>query len=81
MTASARRVSLEPAYLLHHYPWRDSSRIFELLTRTHGRVSVFARASRKTASGAGTALQPTRPPAGHGAGSPCRPPPAVIEAG
>ena len=58
MTASARRVSLEPAYLLHHYPWRDSSRIFELLTRTHGRVSVFARASRKTASGAGTALQP-----------------------
>ncbi len=30
MTASARRVSLEPAYLLHHYPWRDSSRIFEL---------------------------------------------------
>ncbi len=58
MSVSARRVSLEPAYLLHHYPWRDSSRIFELLTRSHGRVSVFARATRKSASGAGTALQP-----------------------
>jgi DNA repair protein RecO (recombination protein O) len=58
VSVSARRVSLEPAFLLHQYPWRDTSRIFELLTRTHGRVSVFARASRKAASGAGTALQP-----------------------
>ena len=58
MSVSARRVSLEPAFLLHHYPWRDTSRIFELLTRSHGRVSVFARASRQSASGIGTALQP-----------------------
>jgi recombinational DNA repair protein (RecF pathway) len=26
-----RRVNLEPAFLLHHYPWRDTSRILELL--------------------------------------------------
>jgi DNA repair protein RecO (recombination protein O) len=56
--SSARRVSLEPAFLLHHYPWRDSSRIYELLTRTHGRVSVFARASRQAAGAAGAAMQP-----------------------
>jgi DNA repair protein RecO (recombination protein O) len=56
--SGARRVSLEPAFLLHHYPWRDSSRIFELLTRTHGRVSVFARASRQAGSAAGAAMQP-----------------------
>jgi DNA repair protein RecO (recombination protein O) len=56
--SSARRVSLEPAFLLHHYPWRDSSRIFELLTRTHGRVSVFARASRQTGGAAGAPMQP-----------------------
>jgi DNA repair protein RecO (recombination protein O) len=56
--SSARRVSLEPAFLLHHYPWRDSSRIFELLTRTHGRVSVFARASRQAGATAGAAMQP-----------------------
>jgi DNA repair protein RecO (recombination protein O) len=58
VSVAVRRVSLEPAFLLHHYPWRDTSRIFELLTRSHGRVSVFARASRQTASGIGTALQP-----------------------
>ena len=34
---------LEPAFLLHHYPWRDTSRILELLTRAHGRVVCFAR--------------------------------------
>ena len=55
----ARRVNLEPAFLLHHYPWRDTSRILELMTRTHGRVSVFSRASRQSGSTAtGGALQP-----------------------
>ena len=48
--SSARRVSLEPAFLLHHYPWRDTSRILELLTRSHGRVAVIARGSRRTAA-------------------------------
>lgn len=57
MTA-ARRVALEPAFLLHHYPWRDSSRILELFTRNHGRVPVIARATRKSSASVGTALQP-----------------------
>ena len=55
--SGSRRVNLEPAFLLHHYPWRDSSRILELLTRTHGRVSVIARASRQANSATGSALQ------------------------
>ena len=55
--SSARRVSLEPAFLLHHHPWRDTSRILELLTRTHGRVSVVARGSRQSAAATGGALQ------------------------
>jgi len=58
VSGSARRVSLEPAFLLHHYPWRDTSRIVEFMTRTHGRVSVFARASRQASSALGAALQP-----------------------
>ena len=58
MTASARRVQLEPAFLLHHYPWRDSSRILEFFTRAHGRVSVFARAARRGSSALPAALQP-----------------------
>jgi DNA repair protein RecO (recombination protein O) len=58
VSASARRVSLEPAFLLHHYPWRETSRILELFTRTHGRVSVFSRASRRASSSLASALQP-----------------------
>jgi len=58
VSGTARRVQLEPAFLLHHYPWRDSSRILELLTREHGRVSVFARAARRGGSSLPAALQP-----------------------
>lgn len=41
-----RRVQLQPAYVLHHRPYRDTSRILELFTRDYGRMSVFARAAR-----------------------------------
>jgi DNA repair protein RecO (recombination protein O) len=51
-------VQLEPAYLLHHFPWRESSRILEFFTRTRGRVSVFARAARRGGSMLPAALQP-----------------------
>lgn len=56
--SAARRVSLEPAFLLHHYPWRDSSRILEFFSRTHGRISLFSRASRRGTSSLAGALQP-----------------------
>jgi len=42
----ARRIQLQPAYVLHHRPYRDSSRILELFTRDYGRVTVFARGAR-----------------------------------
>ena len=58
MSGSARRILLEPAFLLHHHPWRDSSRILELLTQSHGRVSVFARAARRSGSALAPAFQP-----------------------
>lgn len=44
--SSERRIDLQPAFVLHHRPYRDSSRILELFTRDHGRVSVFARGAR-----------------------------------
>ncbi|MGH8239377.1 MAG: DNA repair protein RecO [Steroidobacteraceae bacterium] len=53
--SEARRVQLQPAYVLHHRPYRDTSRILELFTRDHGRVAVFARGVR-SARKAGTAL-------------------------
>lgn len=40
------QIHLQPAYVLHHRPYRDTSRILELFTRDHGRVSVFARGAR-----------------------------------
>ncbi|MGB5132559.1 MAG: DNA repair protein RecO, partial [Steroidobacteraceae bacterium] len=60
MTAP-RRVQLEPAYLLHHRPWSDSSRILELMTRNHGRVTLFARGARRPASALRGVLQPFVP--------------------
>jgi DNA repair protein RecO (recombination protein O) len=51
--SDARRIHLQPAYVLHHRPYRDTSRILELFTKDHGRVSVFARGARGgTKSGA-----------------------------
>jgi DNA repair protein RecO (recombination protein O) len=58
VSSVARRISLEPSFLLHHHPWRDSSRILELLTRSQGRVAVFARAARRGGSALPAALQP-----------------------
>jgi DNA repair protein RecO (recombination protein O) len=49
------RVQLQPAYVLHHRPYRDTSRILELFTRDHGRVTVFARGARGS-SGKSAAL-------------------------
>ena len=44
--SDSRRIDLQPAFVLHHRPYRDTSRILELFTRDHGRVSVFARGAR-----------------------------------
>lgn len=57
----ARRVQLQPAYVLHHRPYRDTSRILELFTRDFGRVSVFARGAR-SARKSGAALISTLQP-------------------
>jgi DNA repair protein RecO (recombination protein O) len=61
MTASPRRVTLAAGYLLHHYPWRDTSRILEVLTREHGRLTLFARAVRGPGARLAAVLQPFRP--------------------
>ncbi|HEX7011910.1 MAG TPA: DNA repair protein RecO [Steroidobacteraceae bacterium] len=57
----ARRVHLQPAYVLHHRPYRETSRILELFTRDHGRICLFARGargSRKSGAGLISMLQP-----------------------
>jgi len=61
MSAAPRRVELTLGYILHHRPWRDTSRILEVLTREHGRLSLFARAVRGPAARLAPVLQPFRP--------------------
>jgi len=60
MTRSTRRIDLTPGYLLHHRPWRDTSRILEVLTREHGRLTLFARAVRGPGAKLAPVLQPFR---------------------
>ena len=57
----ARRVALQPAFLLHHRDYSDSSRIVELMTRDHGRVSLFAHGARRARSPLRPLLQPFMP--------------------
>jgi len=61
MSRSLRRVELAAAYLLHHRPWRDTSRILEVLTREHGRFTLFARGVRAPGAKLGSILQPFQP--------------------
>lgn len=58
MTRNTRRIQLAPAYILHHRPYRDTSRIFEVLTRDHGRLSLFARGVRGPKAKLASILQP-----------------------
>lgn len=59
--SDARRIQLQPAYVLHHRPYRDTSRILELFTRDHGRVSVFARGARGGSKSSSSLLSIVQP--------------------
>jgi DNA repair protein RecO (recombination protein O) len=58
MTRDVRRITLAPAYILHHRPYRDTSRILEVITRDHGRLSLFARGVRGPKAKLASVLQP-----------------------
>ncbi|HEY1284181.1 MAG TPA: DNA repair protein RecO [Steroidobacteraceae bacterium] len=55
-----RRVQLAAGYILHHRPYRDTSRILEVLTRDAGRMSLFARGVRGPKAKLAAELQPFR---------------------
>jgi DNA repair protein RecO (recombination protein O) len=55
---SGRRVFLAPAYVLHQYPYRDTSRIVEVFTGEHGRLTVFARGANGAKSSLRGVLRP-----------------------
>ncbi|MBT8090891.1 MAG: DNA repair protein RecO [Gammaproteobacteria bacterium] len=60
MTAP-RRVQQQPAYILHHRPFRDSSQILDIVTRDNGKISLVARGSRGSKSRLAGLLRPFLP--------------------
>jgi DNA repair protein RecO (recombination protein O) len=45
-----RRMELEPAFVLHSYPYKETSLIVEAFTRHRGRVGLLARGARRPRS-------------------------------
>ncbi len=58
---NSSRVSLQPAYVLHHRPYRDTSVLVEAFARDHGRVSLVAKGVRTAKSRTQGLLHPFRP--------------------
>lgn len=44
------RVELQPGWIIHRRPWRESSLLIEYFSRTHGRIGLVARGARGTRS-------------------------------
>ena len=57
----AKRISDEPAFVLHRYDWSESSLILEVFTRHHGRVALVARGAKKPSSNFRPVLLPLQP--------------------
>jgi DNA repair protein RecO (recombination protein O) len=55
------RVTLEPAFVLHHREYRDTSRILDVFSERHGRLTLFARGARGPKSKLASLLMPFRP--------------------
>jgi DNA repair protein RecO (recombination protein O) len=57
------RVNLQPAYVIHRRPYRDSSALLDVFTAEYGRISLVARgANRQSRRGSNSALlQPFTP--------------------
>ena len=60
MTAT-RRVQQQPAYILHHRPFRDTSQLLDVISLEHGKVSLVARGSRASKSRLRGILRPFQP--------------------
>src|SRR5438046_3756119 len=45
-----KRADHEPGYVLHTYPYKETSLIVETFTRRHGRVALLARGARRPRS-------------------------------
>ena len=60
MMLPRERITLEPAYILHSREYRDTSRILDVFTVRHGRLTLFARGARGPKSKLASLLMPFR---------------------
>lgn len=63
MKPARRRIEHEPAFVLHSYPYKETSLVLEVFSRVHGRVALLARGARRPRSalrGVLMAFQPLR---------------------
>jgi len=42
-----QRIDQQPSFVLHAYPWRETSLIVEVFARDHGRVALVAKGARR----------------------------------
>lgn len=58
---ATKRISDEPAYVLHRYDWSESSLILEVFSRSYGRIALVARGAKKPSSNFRPILLPLQP--------------------
>ena len=58
---ATKRISDEPAYVLHRYDWSESSLILEVFTRHHGRIALVAKGVKRPTSSFRPVLLPLQP--------------------
>jgi DNA repair protein RecO (recombination protein O) len=59
--ASDYRVAEQPAFVLHSYPYRETSLIIDVLTRDHGRLALVAKGAKRAHSALRGVLQTFQP--------------------
>jgi DNA repair protein RecO (recombination protein O) len=59
--SSDARINNEPGFILHTYPFKETSLVVEVFSRSHGRVALIARGARRPASMLRGLMQPFTP--------------------
>ena len=58
---ATKRISDEPAFVLHRYDWSETSLILEVFTRNHGRLALVAKGVKRPSSSFRPILLPLQP--------------------
>ncbi|CAB3806621.1 DNA repair protein RecO [Paraburkholderia ultramafica] len=60
-SASEYRITEQPAFVLHSYPYRETSLIIDVLSRDHGRLALVAKGAKRPHSALRGVLQTFQP--------------------